>query len=192
MSENRFTEGVKPGGLTSGTEIKILICYLLDNVPGPVSRADIENVLLGEELANYFVIADSLSLLKQQGMIGGNDDGYIVSEAGRMVGKTLAQDVPKSVRDTAVRGVIRAQQFAAKAGTNQSDILPLPQGFNVSCKINDASGPLFSMELYAPDELSAQMLRKKFILEGENIYKLVLAALTENPQMAKDALQNIK
>ena len=32
-----FTAGVKPGGLTSSTEIRLLLCYLIKTT-GPVTR----------------------------------------------------------------------------------------------------------------------------------------------------------
>ena len=69
MTAQLFTEGVKPGGLTSGTEIRILLCYILNNVTLPVSRKQLEDVLLGEELANYFAMADSMAQLMDQGLV---------------------------------------------------------------------------------------------------------------------------
>ena len=48
-----FTAGVKMGGLTNDTEIRILLCYLIKSV-GPVTREAMEAPLLQEELVNYF------------------------------------------------------------------------------------------------------------------------------------------
>ena len=48
-----FTAGVKIGGLTNDTEIRILLCYLIKSV-GPVTREAMEAALLQEELVNYF------------------------------------------------------------------------------------------------------------------------------------------
>ena len=45
MSANdAFTAGVRPGGLTSSTEIRLLLCYLVKNA-GPITRQEIENAL---------------------------------------------------------------------------------------------------------------------------------------------------
>ncbi len=35
MAGNAFTAGVKPGGLNSSTEIRILLCYLIKNAASP-------------------------------------------------------------------------------------------------------------------------------------------------------------
>ena len=56
MPADAFTAGVKPGGLTSVTEIRILLCYLIKTA-GPVSREVLENALMQEQLVNYFELS---------------------------------------------------------------------------------------------------------------------------------------
>lgn len=187
-----FTEGVKPGGLTTGTQIRILLCYLMDSVGAPVRREELEEVLLGEELANYFAMAESLGQLLEQGLIAEGEAGYTVTEAGKTVARTLSDEVPRTVRDAAVRGVIRAQQYAAKAAVHKSEVVQGPQGRSVQCAIGDEAGPLFRMELYMPDELTAEAVRSQFVEKGDEVYKLVLAALTDNRQLAEKALLKLK
>lgn len=50
-ANDAFTAGVRPGGLTDSTEIRLLLCYLVKNA-GPITR--IENALMEEQLVNYF------------------------------------------------------------------------------------------------------------------------------------------
>lgn len=191
MSNQPFAEGVKPGGLTTGPEIRILLCYLLDSVNTPVSRQQLEDVVLGEELANYFVMADSLAGVVEQGLVEQTEAGYRITPAGRTVGRTLADEVPRTVREAAVRGVIRAQQYAAKAAAHHSEISKNETGLSVNCQIGDTAGPLFQMQLYMPDELTASAVREKFISKGNEVYKLVLAALTDDRALAENALHHI-
>lgn len=191
MTGNTFTQGVKPGGLTTDNEIRILICYILNSVPQPVTRAQMEDVLLGEELVNYFAMAENLAALLNQGLVTNSSNGYTVTDAGRNIGRTLGDDVPRTVRDAAVRGVIRAQQFAANAARHRCEIVPAAQGKEVRCQIEDGNGTLFNMALYMPDDLTAQAVKEKFIWHGDSVYKLILAALTGNPQWADSALKNL-
>lgn len=192
---NTFNEGVRPGGLTSSTEIRILLCYLLDSTEAPVSRQQIEEVLLGEELVNYFVLAEGLGQLKEQKLVNEKDGLFFITETGRTVGRDLAQDIPKTVREAAVRGVIRAQHYAAKAAVNNSIIQKTEQGYQVQCSIGDTKGKLFGLELYMPNELTAQTVQQCFIEKGDEVYKLILAGLTGDTQLAAKtitALQQIK
>ena len=41
-ANDAFTAGVRPGGLTNSTEIRLLLCYLVKNA-GPITRTEIEN-----------------------------------------------------------------------------------------------------------------------------------------------------
>lgn len=188
---NTFDEGVKPGGLTTGIEIRILLCYLLNNIKGPASRALLEEALLGEELVNYFVLAEAFGQLAAQGLVQEDDNALMLTSAGRNVAMTLAQDVPRSVRDTAVRSVIRAQQHAAKQAAHHTKIVQTQNGLKVMCSLGDGAGALFEMALYMPDELTAKEVQDKFIERGDAVYKLVLAALTQDERLARQALAEI-
>ena len=46
-----FTAGVRPGGLTSSTEIRLLLCYLVQH-SGPITREQLETALLDAQLVN--------------------------------------------------------------------------------------------------------------------------------------------
>ena len=68
MAGNAFTAGVKPGGLTTSTEIRILLCYLIQHAGTPLSQGELETALLGEELVNYFELASNLSDLLERAL----------------------------------------------------------------------------------------------------------------------------
>ena len=70
-ANDAFTAGVRPGGLTSSTEIRLLLCYLVKNA-GPIARQEIENALMEEALVNYFEIGMSYGLIS--GYFGGKVD----------------------------------------------------------------------------------------------------------------------
>ena len=70
MAGSAFTFGVKPGGLTENTEVRILLCYLIKTVApmAPLTRAEIEQALLGEQLVNYFELSAGLADLEENGL----------------------------------------------------------------------------------------------------------------------------
>ena len=49
-ANDAFTAGVRPGGLTDSTEIRLLLCYLVKNA-GPITRTEIENALMEEPVS---------------------------------------------------------------------------------------------------------------------------------------------
>ncbi len=188
MNDQLFTEGVKPGGLTGSLEIRILLCYILDSVEPPVPRDMLSEVLVGEELANYFAMADGIGQLLEQALVTENETGLTITEAGKTVARTLYDEVPRTVRDTAVRGVIRAQQLLANSAAYKAEVVKLENGRLVKCAIDDEAGPLFGLDLYMPDDLTADAVKTAFTEKGDTIYKLVLAALTGNKPLAERTL----
>ena len=106
MSANdAFTAGVRPGGLTSSTEIRLLLCYLVKNA-GPITRQEIENALMEEALVNYFEIGSCLDDITKQELVTLTGDSYTITDKGRKVAQELAYDLPRSVRERAVAAVL--------------------------------------------------------------------------------------
>lgn len=178
MPEHAFTAGVRPGGLTTSLEIRILLCYLIKNASAPVSQDELESALLGEELVNYFELASNLSELCSQKLIAEEGGRYTLLPAGRDVADTLASDVPRSVREAAERAVMRAQQFTRKSAQHKVDISPCGSGYTVRCTITDMGVEMFSLALYMPDRLSAMQARERFIEHGAELYRQSLEVLT--------------
>lgn len=191
MDTELFPENVRTGGLTSKTQSRILLCYLLDNTPTPLTRQELEAVLLGDSLVNYFVLADALAQLEQQQLIETTGGRLTLTTTGQTVARTLADEVPRTVRDAAVRGVVRLQQYAAKAAAHHCTIETQGDGKRVQCSIGDETGTLFALELYMPDALSAEAVRDNFVTHGDEVFKLVLAALTQNKVLLTKALDAI-
>ena len=77
-----FTAGVRPGGLTDDTQIRMLLCYLV-KVAGPVKRETMQGALLQEQLVNYFEFADALAEVEKQQLVTVDEDGrYTITRRG--------------------------------------------------------------------------------------------------------------
>ena len=101
-----FTAGVRPGGLTDDTQIRMLLCYLV-KVAGPVKRETMQGALLQEQLVNYFEFADALAEVEKQQLVTVDEDGrYTITRRGTTVADTLAYDLPRTVRESAIRAVM--------------------------------------------------------------------------------------
>ena len=88
-ANDAFTAGVRPGGLTDSTEIRLLLCYLVKNA-GPITRTEIENALMEEQLVNYFEIGSCLDDITRQQLVTLKEDRYSITEKGRKVAQELA------------------------------------------------------------------------------------------------------
>ena len=190
MNENAaFSAGVRFGGLTDRTEIKILICYLLSNAKQPLSGQQIIDTLIGQQLVNSFELQDALSHLTEQNIISEENGVYTITDEGRDISRQLEKSLPFSVKERAYKSVIEILQYEALKKQNKTVITPLEKGgYNLNCTISDNDFTLFSFDLHMPDEKSAKLAEEKFIKYGQEIFKCVLGITTENPQLYKDFL----
>lgn len=192
MNDNSaFSAGVRFGGLTDRTEIKILICYILSNAKEPLTSQQIIDTVIGQELANYFELQDAISHLVEQKLIVECNDRYSISEEGVQISKELEKSLPFSVKERAYKAVIEILQYENLKRQNRTTITPLSDGgYNLNCSISDADFTLFSVDLHMPNEKSAKLAEEKFIKYGQDIFRCVLGIATENPNMYRDFLES--
>ena len=171
-ANDAFTAGVRPGGLTNSTEIRLLLCYLVKNA-GPITRTEIENALMEE-------IGSCLDDITRQSLVTLQNDRYAITEKGRKVAQELAYDLPRSVRERAVAAVFRAQTWARKEAEYSARITEKADGHcSVRCTVKALDQELFCLDLGTPDRLSAELVKKQFILKGNEIYQMLITKLTE-------------
>ena len=107
-ANDAFTAGVRPGGLTNSTEIRLLLCYLVKNA-GPIT-----------------------------------------------------------------------QTWARKEAEYSARITEKADGHcSVRCTVKALDQELFCLDLGTPDRLSAELVKKQFILKGNEIYQMLITKLTE-------------
>ena len=173
-ANDAFTAGVRPGGLTDSTQIRLLLCYLVKNA-GPIARTDIENALMDEALVNYFEIGSCLDDITKQQLVTLTDGSYIIK-----VAQELAYDLPRTVREKAVTAVLRYQNWARKEARYSADITERADGHcTIRCTVKGLDSELFCLDLGMPDRLTAELVKKQFILKGNEIYQLLVNKLTE-------------
>ena len=174
-----FTAGVKPGGLTEDTQIRILLCYLVKTA-GPVSRDTLQGALLQEQLVNYFEFADALQDVERQQLVSvGEDSRYSITEKGSTVADTLALDLPRTVRESAIRAVMQIQSWRHKAAMNRAHIEEENGEYTVWCAIGDLGSDVFRLQLAMPDQLTAETIKNNFTAHGSEIYSKLMDMLTQ-------------
>ena len=177
-ANDAFTAGVRPGGLTSSTEIRLLLCYLVKNA-GPITRQEIENALMEEALVNYFEIGSCLDDITKQALVTLTGDSYTITDKGRKVAQELAYDLPRTVRESAIRAVMQIRSWRHRAASNRAVVQEKDGQFSVVCSIADMGSDVFRMELAMPDKLTAEMIKNNFIAHGSDIFPKLLNALTQ-------------
>ncbi|WP_300277242.1 DUF4364 family protein [uncultured Subdoligranulum sp.] len=174
-----FTAGVKPGGLTDDTQIRILLCYLVKTA-GPLTRDTLQGALLQEQLVNYFEFADALADVEKQQLVTLNDEQqYTITAKGSTVADTLALDLPRTVRESAIRAVMQIQSWRHKAAMNRAHVEEEDGEYTVWCAIGDLGSDVFRLQLAMPDKLTAETIKNNFTAHGSEIYSKLMDMLTQ-------------
>lgn len=174
-----FTAGVKPGGLTDDTQIRILLCYLVKTA-GPLTRDTLQGALLQEQLVNYFEFADALADVEKQQLVTVNEEEqFVITQKGSTVADTLALDLPRTVRESAIRAVMQIQSWRHKAAMNRARVEEDEGEFTVWCAIGDLGSDVFRLQLAMPDRLTAETIKNNFTAHGSEIYSKLMDMLTQ-------------
>ncbi len=180
--EETFTAGIRPGGLTEGREIRILICHILSELGEPMSFDEMTEAVLTDGAANYFEFADALAELRETGCVvsfkteaGINE--YTVTEKGRAAAKTLEGDLPFSVREKSAENARNIIQRRRIEKENLVSITKTEDGYVIHIRVTDIGTDLMDLSLFMPTREQALAVKEKFLSDPAGAYMGVLESL---------------
>ena len=97
MEQNLFTEGVRPGSVTTPEEVHMLICYIFREAGQPVTLDQANEVLQRQSLVNYFEFAEAAERLIRMGHLRPAENGrYTLSPEGEKLADTFRQQAART------------------------------------------------------------------------------------------------
>ena len=177
-----FTAGIRPGGLTAGREIRILICAILSGVSEPMSFDEMTEAVLSDGCANYFEFADALSELCDSGsvIVFKTDAGlsqYTATDKGKAAAATLSGDLPPAIRDRALESAKAILQRRRIEKENLVSITKTEDGFKIHMRVTDIGTDLMELSLFMPTREQALAVKERFLQDPAGTYTGVLEAL---------------
>lgn len=177
MDFDSFSEGIELGGLRTKNEIKILIGYLLCRLDTPLTREQLDEIVCGEEIANYFEMSQALSELVENENIYIKDNDLIITRKGRENSETLEHDIPYTVREKALNAAIRLQTRLRRERENKISIDRVEKGCNVTISVVDTDDEIMSVKLFVADYDQALAVKERFLEDPVRIYSNIVALL---------------
>lgn len=195
MNYDAFDYGVEPGGLRNKSEIRLLICYILATVNTPLTKEGVINALQKKGLVNYFEAANAFEeLIKSKSVELAEDstDRYVITDSGRMISVQLDEDLPITVRESALASTLELIAREKIEKENTVKVEKVENGFSVKCSISGGEMNLFSFDLYVPDSSQTRLVKNNFHSNPEMIYKVMVAMLTRDYGMIEEALEEVR
>ncbi len=178
--KDTFDYGVEDGGLRDISEVKILICYLLQTVGGTLPRHLLDEALQSDGLCSFWTVSQGISQLLENEMIVCRETreavSYTVTEQGKACAAELETAIPLAVRERAVKRAAALLAKAKAATQTQIQMEKGEEGYLVSLSVPDGNRELFTLRLSVADSLQAHYLKEKFLEDPAKIYRDILKA----------------
>lgn len=178
MRKDFSFDNITPGKLTNITDIKILLCYIMQDAKTPLSKESIIEILCGNDLADYFDVSVSIEELIENGCLKSDENSFItISPKGIRLAKTLETALPLSVREKATEQALKITARTRAEAQNEVTIEKENDNFFVTFKINDGTDEMLNLKLYVSDEIQAQRLKEQFLNAPTKLYSGIIDSL---------------
>lgn len=172
-----FSAGIEPGGLRNTTQIKVLITFVVGRLKEAITSDMLLEALQVHGLANYFEATQALDELLANGNLTESENKLYITPKGKLSVAELSDDVPRTVKETALADAINLQLMEKREGENTVEIEPASNGFNVTFKVKHKENTLMSLTVYAADLEQAQLIKHNFLKEPSRVYSTVITSL---------------
>lgn len=179
-----FFAGIEPGGLKDIYEIKILICYLLYSVKEPLSKEQVDVVLQGNHLVNYFSYAAAYrELLESKHISEIEQDGKKVlqlNQLGKDTAIALKSNLPLSLKNKVVSAGMEILAEMKMDKVRQVEVEKIDNGYIVRLVIHDENLDLLDIKLFAPDEAQVEIIKQQFTGNTIDVYRGIISLLIKD------------
>lgn len=176
-----FMGNVKDGGLRSVTSIYILVSYLVSNLNGKVSRENLLEATNDTMLANYFEMSDAITKLLKSGTLKENEDGMLyMDQKDASEVELIEKDLALTVRERCIKACQRIIARETYKRENKVSVEKCENGYKALLRVSDKDSDFMKLELFAPTEEQALMLKEKFISDPVSVYETLIEAIFNN------------
>lgn len=178
-----FRQGVEPGGMMTTADVRLLVCYLLKSLGEPVSKEVLTDTLCEDGLANFFEVTSAADALVEQGnaektVLADGTERYSATENGKHIAETLMTDLPKSVREKALRRAMYHATMEKRSKENEIETKELVDGYEVNLSVGKGTERLMRFSFRVPAKEQARALEKGFLEHldelCEEVYRILL------------------
>ena len=192
MDYENLVAGAPPGGLQDVYQIKILICYLLENVEKTLTLDELNEVFQYKTVVNYFAYSQAVSELLESGHIIVDNGKCVIMPLGVQTSQKLSYVLPKSVKKNVVQSAMLLIAASRKQAETDIKITKLkPGGCTVTITQHDNEIDLMKVTLYTADEMQADLIAKRAKKNPIQIYLGVTALLTGDKDIFESIFQEI-
>lgn len=196
MPDKMVFKDNEPGSLSDIDEIKILICYLLDSAPQPLSRDQMNYVFQVTGTVNYFSFCQALNELAKSEHVReeAQEDGkpaFILTEQGAETAKTLSGVLGRANRDKVVAAAAELLARTKRDKGQKVSVDRVEDGYIVHLTVHDIGSDLLDLKLFAPDRMQADLLARQCSENTINLYNGMISILLNDRRGLAEILEGM-
>ena len=189
MDNDTLTVGVSPDGIKNRTDIRILICYMLDQFEEPLTKSDIIELIFVNKYANYIEALSAIEHLIDNDHLMHNPatDALLLAPLGKRVSDDLSSRLPNSIRRKSRDAIEKKLKRRRSERENGFIAEPCEGGFSVKCVIGskEPESGLMTVSLLLPSQARVDEARERFYSDPEALYRLVYAQVTGDDSLLR-------
>ena len=169
--------------LTTLTDLKVFILFLLDNIRYPVDRTTVMSIV--EENTNEITLDYEqclFELTESEHLLYEELDGekyYMISDKGRLVASELYDGLDKEFRERSLRSAIKHISLSKSEASARAFVEELPsKRYKVTMEARDKNEEIMSVSLTVNSLAEAEMIKKNFESKPDGVYRGILFSAT--------------
>lgn len=179
----------KTGGIRSTEKIRIIICYVLKDHSGILSRDNLLSALYDNGIANYFELCQAIDDLLEVNALYIENELLYINEKGIQISRDLKDELSHFIKNKAVRAVKLTALYEKRKKENRISVSKLNDNkyrLDISLLSGDADNEeteeLLNVSIFTTDSQQAEVMKTAFLNNPVRLYENIITALTEDAQ----------
>ncbi len=162
-------------------DIKMLILYILQRLPGPVDDNTLADLVLIDDGIVFFDYTECLTELQKAEHIEKQEDGWVITERGAFYGAEAEGSLPFVVRSRADKALAPVVERMRRNALLKAEWQPRESGgFDLFLSMAVEEGAMIELKLLVPTEEQAEKMAAKFRSDAEGIYSQLVESLLQS------------
>ena len=169
--------------LSSLTEIKIFLTYILDYVDRPLDYTTLSGIIMDNVENPSLDFEEALNALSDDGYLYSEEiDGeryYMITEIGRSLASELYDTLDADIREKSIRVAVKHISFVESGTLTKTKIEQADNNrFKVTVEAHSRLGEIMSVSMLVPSRSEAEDIAARYENRPDAVYRGVMFALT--------------
>ena len=169
--------------LKDKNDVKIFILYLMRNIGYPLDFANLNDIVVQDDIVNYFDFAECFAELLETGNIAelkiDGEELYIITDQGIHVADNLQSNLLNIIKEKSLKSALRLLSFKKRGANLKCTAVQREDGcYQLNCRIIEKEQDLLNLTVLIDNKTQLEKIKYNFNDRPETVYRGILALLS--------------